>query len=66
MSASVEREHFDLDSLKNRLRVFYKNYNQNRTHTSTKGLPPEIFRKARENDLVPSCIVPKKGVKIKL
>jgi len=66
MSSSVEREHFNLKELKARLDVFYKNYNQHRTHTSTKGLPPLIFRAAWENDLVITCYEKKKPLKIKL
>jgi putative transposase len=66
MSSSVEREHFNLEELKARLDVFYYNYNNHRTHTSTKGLPPVIFRKAWENDLVITCYEKKKAVKIKL
>jgi len=66
MSGCVEREHFNLESLIGRLTVFYKNYNMNRTHTSTKGLPPDMFRRAWENDLVITCYDKKKSVKIKL
>jgi len=66
MSASVEREHFNLESLQARLKAFYYNYNQNRTHTSTKGLPPILFRKAWEQHLVLTCYDQKKPVKIKL
>lgn len=66
MSSSVEREHFNLEELKSRLEVFYNNYNQHRTHTSTKGLPPVMFRKAWENDLVITCFDKKKAVKMKL
>lgn len=66
MSCSVEREHFNLIALKERLKVFYKNYNTSRPHTSTKGLPPDLFKRAWENDLVMTCCVPKKGVLIKL
>jgi putative transposase len=66
MSAAVDREHFNLEALRKRLAEFYRNYNLNRTHTSTKGLPPVIFRRAWENDLVISCCVPRKGVIIKL
>jgi putative transposase len=66
MSASVEREHFSLEELKSRLNVFYNNYNQHRTHTSTKGLPPILFRQAWENDLVITCFDPKKPVVLKL
>jgi putative transposase len=66
MSGCVEREHFNLESLKGRLTVFYKNYNMNRTHTSTKGLPPDMYRRAWENDLVITCYDKKKAVKIKL
>lgn len=66
MSGCVEREHFNLESLIGRLTVFYKNYNMNRTHTSTKGLPPDMYRRAWENDLVITCYDKKKAVKIKL
>lgn len=66
MSASVDREHFNLEELKNRLDVFYLNYNNHRTHTSTKGLPPIMFRRAWENDLVITCFELTKKVKIKL
>jgi putative transposase len=66
MSSSVDREHYNLTALQERLKVFYKNYNDNRPHTSTKGLPPNLFRKAWDNDLVITCYVPKKGVLIKL
>jgi transposase InsO family protein len=66
MSSSVDREHYNLTALQQRLKVFYKNYNEIRPHTSTKGLPPNLFRRAWDNDLVITCYVPKKGVLIKL
>jgi transposase InsO family protein len=66
MSGAVEREHFNLEALTERLKVFYKNYNENRPHTATKGLPPNIFKRAWDNDLVITCTIPKKGVKMKL
>jgi transposase InsO family protein len=66
MSAAVEREHINLEALRERLEIFYKNYNENRPHTATKGLPPNLFKRAWENDLVITCIVPKQGVKMRL
>jgi putative transposase len=66
MSSSVDREHLHLKDLKGRLNIFYENYNNNRTHTSTKGLPPTMFRKAWDNDLVITCYDKKKAVKIRL
>lgn len=66
MNDAVEREHFNLEELKRRLKVFYYNYNHHRTHTSTKGLPPVMFRAAWENDLVLSCYQKNKPLKLKL
>lgn len=66
LSNSIEKEFFDLIELENRLHMFYLMYNTKRCHTSTKGLPPSIFRKAWEKDLVEVSVDAKKRVKFKL
>src|SRR5690606_19602239 len=50
----------------NRLDKFYRTYNFERAHTATKGLPPVIFRRAWENDLVISCYSERKPTVFRL
>ncbi|MBK8413892.1 MAG: transposase [Bacteroidetes bacterium] len=65
LSASIDKEYFDILELENRLQRFYYMYNNKRTHTGTKGLPPAIFNKAWHNDLVMTFQEEKKKVIIK-
>lgn len=66
LSASIEKEYYDITALENRLHRFYYMYNNKRTHTGTKGLPPVQFKKAWTNHLVLTCINGVNKVKIKL
>lgn len=66
LSSSIEKEYFDIVELENRLHRFYFMYNHQRTHTGTMGLPPALFKKAWENDLVLTCYDDFKKVKVKL
>lgn len=66
LSASIDREYLDIVELENRLHRFYYMYNHKRTHTGTMGLPPAIFKRAWENDLVMTCYDGIKKVKMKL
>lgn len=66
MSRCVGDTFFNFKELEDRLDRFYKTYNCDRTHTATKGLPPVIFRKAWENDLVLTCYDERKPTRIKL
>lgn len=66
LSASIDKEYFDILELEKRLQRFYYMYNNKRTHTGTKGLPPAIFNKAWNNDLVMTYQEEKKKVTIKL
>lgn len=66
MSRSLGKYFFNMPELENRLDRFYQTYNYNRAHTATKGLPPVIFRRAWENDLVLTCYHQRKPTLIKL
>jgi putative transposase len=66
MARSVGNGFLNLSELQNRLDRFYKIYNFERAHTGTKGLPPVIFRRAWEHDLVISCYSERKPTVIKL
>lgn len=65
LSASIDREYFDIVELENRLHRFYYMYNNKRTHTGALGLPPAMFKKAWDNDIVTACYDGIKKVKIK-
>ena len=66
LSSSIENAYFDIIELENRLHRFYFMYNNHRTHTGTKGLPPSVFKWAWKNNFVLTCYDGKKNVKIKL
>jgi putative transposase len=66
LSSSIDNEYFGLEELENRLHRFYYMYNNERAHTGTKGLPPVLFNRAWNKDLVFTCYDGKKGLKIKL
>lgn len=66
LSASIDKEYFDIVELENRLHRFYHMYNNKRTHTGTLGLPPALFKRAWSNDIVITCSDPIKKVKMKL
>jgi putative transposase len=52
--------------LDERIERFYRIYNTKRAHSATKGLPPQQFKKAWENDLVITCHDQRKPTKIRL
>jgi transposase InsO family protein len=66
MTACIGSEFFSLHELEDRLERFYFMYNNHRTHSATKGLPPVMFRRAWEHDLVITCYSEKKPIQIKL
>lgn len=66
LSASLEKEYFDILELENRLHRFYFICNHRRTHTGAMGIPPSLFKKAWENNLVLTCHDGIKKVKLKL
>jgi putative transposase len=66
MGRCVGDTFFVFTELEDRLNRFYTTYNCERTHTGTKGLPPIMFRRAWENDLVLTCYDERKPTRIKL
>ena len=66
MGRSMGNTFFRITEFDNRLEKFYKTYNHARAHTATKGLPPAMFRKAWEADLVITCYDKRRPTRIKL
>lgn len=66
MTSCVGKEFFSIHELDQRLERFYEMYNNYRSHTATKGLPPVLFRKAWEQDMVITCFDERKPTIIKL
>ena len=66
MSACIGNEFFSIHELEDRLDRFYFVYNNQRSHSATKGLPPTLFKRAWEHDLIMTCYDEKKPIMIKL
>ncbi len=66
MSVCIGNEFFSIHELEDRLDRFYYMYNNQRAHSATKGLPPTVFKRAWEHDLIVTCYNIKKPIVIKL